>query len=227
MGQNIKGSSVDISNNEIEAKYKVRALGNGDISSLSNQISIPIEALFFIPDAFTPNEDNINNLFEIKGRFGRVNDYNLTIYDRWGNRITEITDKTQSWDGKRNGTLLPLGSYLYDLKIGLNKGEIIRKLVNLKFFKFFNSLHKTKPQEIDLKSKIYIITFLLFLAYSSTYSQKFLQKTKIQASIGGIVSSDSSTPFLLRSNQYGLVPLKSGIGLLNFHILQEYDSSTP
>ncbi len=107
--------------------YKVRALGNGNISSLSNQISIPIEALFFIPDAFTPNEDNMNNLFEIKGRFGRVNDYHLTIYDRWGNRITEITDKTQSWDGKLNGIPLPLGSYLYDLKIGLNKGEIIRK----------------------------------------------------------------------------------------------------
>ncbi|WP_255036697.1 T9SS type B sorting domain-containing protein [Lacihabitans soyangensis] len=128
LGQNINSSSVDISNSEIEAKFKIRALGNGNISSISNQISIPIEALFFIPDAFTPNEDNINNLFEIKGRFGRVNNYNLTIYDRWGNRIVEITDKTESWDGKRHGTPLPFGSYLYDLKIGLNKGETIRKI---------------------------------------------------------------------------------------------------
>ncbi|MCP9754961.1 gliding motility-associated C-terminal domain-containing protein [Lacihabitans sp. CCS-44] len=122
-----KSSTVDISNNEIEAKYKIRAHGNGNLSSVSNQISIPIEALFYIPDAFTPNEDNINNLFEIKGRFGRVNDYNLKIYDRWGNIITEIKDKTERWDGKLNGTRLPFGSYLYDLKIGLNRGEIIRK----------------------------------------------------------------------------------------------------
>jgi hypothetical protein len=79
-------------------------------------------------------------------------------------------------------------------------------------------------QEIDLKSKIYITAYLLFLACGTTYSQKFLQKTNIQGSIGGLVSSDITTPFLLRSNQYGLIPLKSGIGFLNLNIQQEYDS---
>jgi hypothetical protein len=75
-----------------------------------------------------------------------------------------------------------------------------------------------------LKSKIYITALLLFLACGFTYSQKFLQKTNIQASIGGIICSDSTTPFLLRSNQYGLVPLQSGIGFLNLNFKQEYDS---
>jgi hypothetical protein len=98
----------------------------------------------------------------------------------------------------------------------------------LKLFKIGKRLYpivKCKThQKFNLKSKKYISSFLLFLTFSSIYSQKFIHKTKIQASIGGIVSSDSTTPFLIRSNQYGLVPLKSGIGFLNFRIQQEYDS---
>ncbi len=82
-------------------------------------------------------------------------------------------------------------------------------------------IRKYKSPQKKMNAKIYIITVLLFLAYGSVYSQKFLQKTKMQASMGGIVSSDSTTPFLLRSNQFGLVPLKSGIGFLNFNIEQE------
>ena len=85
-------------------------------------------------------------------------------------------------------------------------------------------IRKYKSPQKKMNAKIYIITVLLFLAYGSVYSQKFLQKTKMQASMGGIVSSDSTTPFLLRSNQFGLVPLKSGIGFLNFNIEQDYDS---
>ena len=123
LGQNIKNYSANVSNNEIEAKYKIRALGNGNISSLSNQISLPIEALFYIPDAFTPNGDNSNNLFEIKGRYGGVLDYKLQIYDRWGTELLKIEDFTKNWDGIIQEQALPAGTYLYKLSIRTRGNE--------------------------------------------------------------------------------------------------------
>jgi hypothetical protein len=72
-----------------------------------------------------------------------------------------------------------------------------------------------------LNRKLYIL--LLLLSHSG-FAQKVLKKTKIEGTLGGIISSDSTTPFLLRSKQYGLVPLKSGIAYFNLSLKKEYDS---
>ena len=69
-----------------------------------------------------------------------------------------------------------------------------------------------------------IILILLYLTYQTGYAQPFFKKTPIQAMLGTIISSDSLTPFLLRSKQYGLVPVKSGFGYLNLSLKKEYDS---
>jgi len=64
-----------------------------------------------------------------------------------------------------------------------------------------------------LNRKLYI---LLLLLCQNGFAQPIFKKTQIQATLGGIISSDSTTPFLLRSKQYGLVPVKSGIGYFKF-----------
>ena len=128
-------SKVDLTNNEIEAKYKIRALGNGGLISLSNIVKIPIDALFFVPDAFSPNNDNINDTFEIKGRFGRVKTYELKIFDRWGGNIIEFKDKNQSWDGNIKLKALNVGIYTYQLKIELNNGQNIYKIGKFEILK--------------------------------------------------------------------------------------------
>lgn len=65
---------------------------------------------------------------------------------------------------------------------------------------------------------------LLLLFFQKGFAQQFFKRTQIQTTMGTIISSDSITPFLLRSNQYGLVPSKSGIGYLNLSLKKEYDS---
>lgn len=62
------------------------------------------------------------------------------------------------------------------------------------------------------------------MIYQTGFAQQFFKKIPIQATLGTIVSSDSLTPFLLRTRQYGLVPLKSGIGYFNLSLRKEYDS---
>ncbi len=69
-----------------------------------------------------------------------------------------------------------------------------------------------------------ILFILLLLLFQIGFAQPIFKKTQIQAALGTIVSSDSTTPFLLRSKQYGLVPVKSGIGYFNLSLKKEYDS---
>jgi gliding motility-associated-like protein len=53
----------------------------------------------YVPNAFTPNGDGLNDVFQPKG-FGIV-EYELDIYDRWGERIFHTNDFNQGWDGIR------------------------------------------------------------------------------------------------------------------------------
>ena len=59
---------------------------------------------FYIPNTFSPNDDDINELFFGKGV--GITEYEMTIFDRWGNRIfyCKVNDLPQSlpclWDGK-------------------------------------------------------------------------------------------------------------------------------
>ncbi len=55
----------------------------------------------FVPDAFTPNDDGLNDIFMPKGN--GISKYNLSIYDRWGNRIFETSDPATGWSGPVNG----------------------------------------------------------------------------------------------------------------------------
>ena len=68
----------------------------------------------FIPNAFTPNEDQLNDVLEIV-LFG-VERYNLEIYDRWGKQVFGNNDSpTTFWDGKVNGQPVPEGVYVFKL----------------------------------------------------------------------------------------------------------------
>jgi gliding motility-associated-like protein len=76
---------------------------------------------FFIPEGFSPNGDNKNDVFVIKGLPEDVDNV-LTIYNRWGNKVYSKSNYDNSWNGTPNvnGTLgtekLPPGTYYYILE---------------------------------------------------------------------------------------------------------------
>jgi len=55
-------------------------------------------AQLFFPSSFTPNGDNHNEVYQIKGQAASEIEY-MSIYNRWGQRIVE-SDKNIAWDGK-------------------------------------------------------------------------------------------------------------------------------
>ncbi|RMB59416.1 hypothetical protein EAX61_07460 [Dokdonia sinensis] len=74
----------------------------------------------FVPDGFSPNNDGVNDTFEITG-IQNVFDYRLFIYSRLGNLIFEGSMDDGFWDGTPNkgfgGSELPTGTYFYVLKL--------------------------------------------------------------------------------------------------------------
>lgn len=71
--------------------------------------------------------------------------------------------------------------------------------------------------------KFYFLIATIFL-HSLGKGQEYFKKTRIESQLGFIASTSKTTPFLLRSNQYGLVPLESQVGFLSGNIRLEYDS---
>ncbi|PCH96109.1 MAG: hypothetical protein COB85_03975 [Bacteroidetes bacterium] len=67
----------------------------------SVSIDIDCEYLFHFPNSFTPNGDDLNDFFFGTGR--GIKNYEMSIYNRWGDLIFKTTDRHIGWDGRSNG----------------------------------------------------------------------------------------------------------------------------
>lgn len=72
--------------------------------------------LLTIPNAFTPNGDGVNDVFEIKG-FNLYSDAEITIIDRWGEQLFLSDDSVSFWDGKYQNKDVVEDTYFYILFI--------------------------------------------------------------------------------------------------------------
>ena len=70
---------------------------------------------FYLPNAFTPNGDGLNDFFKAVPKYDYVSKYQLTIYNRWGQQIFECNNIDCGWDGNYNGKASPNGAYIYKI----------------------------------------------------------------------------------------------------------------
>jgi gliding motility-associated-like protein len=90
----------------------------GCTDDTSLEIIVQPEFTFYIPNAFTPNGDGINDVF-----FGTgigIAKYEMWIFDRWGNLIFTCTDLNQTWDGTvqgASGDLCQIDTYVWKVAI--------------------------------------------------------------------------------------------------------------
>jgi gliding motility-associated-like protein len=52
-----------------------------------------------VPNVFTPNGDNLNDEFKLLEYQKELQNFHIWVYDRWGNKVYESTDKDFVWDG--------------------------------------------------------------------------------------------------------------------------------
>ncbi len=65
----------------------------------------------WIPNAFTPDGDGFNDYFFPKCT--NIEEFHMTLFDRWGTQVFETRDWTEGWDGRFNGEYAPVGVYTY------------------------------------------------------------------------------------------------------------------
>lgn len=87
------------------------AQGNGTIS-FSNEACVTLESLVFIPSAFSPNEDGINDTFSLRTQY--VSGFLFRVYSRWGEIIFESNDPNFEWNGTTpDGNPVKEGAYAF------------------------------------------------------------------------------------------------------------------
>ncbi len=79
-------------------------------------VEVMDEFLVFIPNTFTPNGDGINDEFLVLGDDIDPRDLLLMVFDRWGEKVFETTDRSEGWDGTYGGELVQDGIYSWLLE---------------------------------------------------------------------------------------------------------------
>lgn len=88
-----------------------------DINCCENRDEVEIKfANIYMPNAFRPGSQNpVNTSFKALGPVTALNQFQLLIYNRWGQLVYESTDPFQGWDGKVKGEDAPQATYIWQL----------------------------------------------------------------------------------------------------------------
>ncbi len=87
-----------------------------------------------LPNVFTPNDDDLNDLYTISNNF-IIEDLNyFEIYDRWGAKVFETMTKDDGWDGMFNGIEQAPSMYVYKIEYTC-RGETFQKAGNFTLLK--------------------------------------------------------------------------------------------
>ena len=84
-------------------------------------------AEIFMPNAFTPNGDGVDDQFQMVNPYDIERLESFYIYNRWGQRMYSGTDKNKGWDGMFNGEKQEYGTYMYTIDVVCFGGHHILK----------------------------------------------------------------------------------------------------
>lgn len=90
---------------------------HGCVDTLTLQLNVVQDILFFAPNAFTPDGDEHNQNWLPKIQGVDVYDFDLFIFNRWGELIWENHDPSIGWDGTYNGKLVQTGMYTWRARV--------------------------------------------------------------------------------------------------------------
>lgn len=103
-------------------RYEVQLIAthqSGCQDSTSKFIDVQPRYTYHLPNAFTPNYDDVNDGFRGAGLFYGIETFNMTIWNRWGELVFETNDPNIAWNGRKynTGHRLPLGVYVYHVRL--------------------------------------------------------------------------------------------------------------
>jgi gliding motility-associated-like protein len=88
----------------------------GCIDSVTYVVQIISDVLIFAPNTFTPDNDEFNQTWMVHMSGIDVYDFELVIYNRWGEIVWESRDVSVGWDGTYGGKIVQDGTYTWFIK---------------------------------------------------------------------------------------------------------------
>ena len=97
----------------------------GCMDTISKLLDVIPKVTYFLPNAFTPNDDTKNDEFRGKGFVEGMKNFRMQIFNRWGERIFETSDPLEGWNGQKfnKGEPSPQGVYLCLVNFTTPRGE--------------------------------------------------------------------------------------------------------
>lgn len=90
---------------------------NGCRATATTIMQVVFNHDIFIPDAFTPNGDGINDLWQAFANRNAIKQIDVTVFDRWGEKVYQSSDIDFGWDGSYRGKPLVPGLFVYTIDI--------------------------------------------------------------------------------------------------------------
>ncbi len=122
--------SNPVSAPEITTNYIVTGFDQQTKCSATNSVTVLVtkegEPKFFIPTAFSPNGDGLNECFKVT-HFNYLKSVEISIFNRMGNVVFHTTTDNDCWDGTYKGKPLDAGNYVYTIKTQNNCGVFYKK----------------------------------------------------------------------------------------------------
>jgi gliding motility-associated-like protein len=93
--------------------YRITAVANeaGIVPAVSNEFRVTKAPNLFHPTAFTPNNDGLNDTFNVYGQY--ISIFEMRIFNRWGEMMYVTQALDEGWDGHYRGSLMPEGTYVF------------------------------------------------------------------------------------------------------------------
>jgi gliding motility-associated-like protein len=90
---------------------------NGCEDSVVHTVQVINEVILYAPNAFTPDGDEHNNTWFVHIEGVDMTQFELRLYNRWGELIWENYDPEGAWDGTYNGSLVQEGTYNWVIEV--------------------------------------------------------------------------------------------------------------
>ncbi len=90
---------------------------HGCNDTVTYSLTVGEQILLFVPNAFTPDNDDFNQEWTFSVSGIDIYDFSLVLYNRWGEIVWESYDPSAGWDGTYNGDIVPNGVYIWKMEI--------------------------------------------------------------------------------------------------------------
>ncbi len=116
--------------------YQVAVTDTSNCFTVSYPLNIAILKQYSVdvPNAFTPNEDGVNDRVFVKG-WGIKELLSFKIYNRMGQQVYSSSNLTEGWDGSYKGKPQPIETYSYQIQVITYEDEILTKSGTLKLLR--------------------------------------------------------------------------------------------